>query len=128
MQMLTLTYAELADRMGVREDSARKTAKRKRWAMTRGNDGRMRVQVPLDELTTAPAPLNPDQAMTIARLEASIAGLEAEMARADEQRRAADERAEQWRLQAQRSIASQIWGRINRDTQTEWKPNGNRPD
>lgn len=102
MQTLTLTYADLAARLGVREDSARKTAKRRRWQMTKGNDGRMRVQVPVDDLTLPPVPINPEQAATIARLETELAGLREIVARADDQRQAAQLDAERWRIEAAR--------------------------
>lgn len=50
MDTCSLTYRELADRLGIKLDSARKTAQRKRWPRTTGNDGQVRVMVPADYL------------------------------------------------------------------------------
>ena len=81
METVTLTYAELAARLGVKDESARKTAQRRRWRKFKGNDGFTRVEVPLEDLPPpepppfVPGP-TPDQ--IIARLEGINARLEAE--------------------------------------------------
>lgn len=51
MPTLSLTYAELAERLGVSVDGARMKAKRARWPKVKGNDGTMRVTVEEAELT-----------------------------------------------------------------------------
>lgn len=45
-----LTYKELAARLGVKQESARKTVQRKRWQRVTGNDGIVRIIVPVDAL------------------------------------------------------------------------------
>ena len=103
MPTQTVTYAELAVRLGITEDSAKRLVRRRKWPRKAGNDGKMRIDVPVDRLVVTPdspedtPPVNPgdspegrpgdDSAVTIARLEAEISGLkalvEAERARAD---------------------------------------------
>lgn len=51
MAILSLTYAELAERLGVSVDGARMKAKRAKWRKAKGNDGTMRVTVEEAELT-----------------------------------------------------------------------------
>jgi hypothetical protein len=43
MPMLRLTYAELGERTGHNAEGARALARRRRWRIERGNDGRARV-------------------------------------------------------------------------------------
>ena len=103
MPTQTVTYAELAARLGITEDSAKRLVRRRKWPRKTGNDGKMRIDVPVDRLVVTPdspgdtPPVSPgdspegrpgdDSAVTIARLEAEISGLkalvEAERARAD---------------------------------------------
>lgn len=103
MTTQTVTYAELAARLGITEDSAKRLVRRRKWPRKTANDGKMRIDVPVDRLDVAPdspedtPPVSPgdspagrpgdDSAVTIARLEAEISGLkalvEAERARAD---------------------------------------------
>lgn len=47
--MPTMTYHELAEAHGITLDSARRLARKKRWAKVPGNDGLARVAVPDDE-------------------------------------------------------------------------------
>lgn len=58
MAILSLTYAELAERLGVSIDGARMRVKRARWPKVKGNDGAMRVTVEESEL--APAERSPN--------------------------------------------------------------------
>jgi outer membrane murein-binding lipoprotein Lpp len=51
MSILSLSYAELAERLGVSVDGARMKAKRAGWPKVKGNDGTMRVTVEEAELT-----------------------------------------------------------------------------
>lgn len=46
----SLTYKELADRLGIKLTSARRTAMRKKWQRIKGNDGETRVLVPIEIL------------------------------------------------------------------------------
>jgi len=50
MDTVSLTYRELAERLGVKLDSARKTVLRKKWQRVTGNDGTVRIHVPIDAL------------------------------------------------------------------------------
>jgi hypothetical protein len=43
---VSLTYEELAERLGIDTQSARRRALRSHWLRTKGNDGRARVSVP----------------------------------------------------------------------------------
>jgi hypothetical protein len=51
-----MTYAELAQARGISLASARRLARRHRWARQAGNDGVVRVTVPLPALQRAPEP------------------------------------------------------------------------
>lgn len=57
-ETILLSYDELAERFGINRESARQLTLRKRWARRKGNDGRARVEVPLDALpsVTSDAP------------------------------------------------------------------------
>lgn len=49
---VALTYDELANRLGIDVQSARRRAQRGRWLRTKGNDGRTRVHVPVTVVAT----------------------------------------------------------------------------
>jgi hypothetical protein len=51
-----LTYDELAARLGIERESARQQVKRKRWARQNGNDGKVRIAVPEEALSTKSEP------------------------------------------------------------------------
>src|SRR5215212_79735 len=51
-----MTYREMADFLGVKEESARRRAQREGWPRQLGNDGRTRVGVPGDAAPDEPAP------------------------------------------------------------------------
>ena len=51
---VSLTYQELADRLGIDVQSARRRALRSRWPKVPGNDGKARVSVPAAVLPVAP--------------------------------------------------------------------------
>jgi ABC-type transporter Mla subunit MlaD len=46
----SLSYDEIADMLGIERESARHLAFRRRWRRTKGNDGKARVDVPLEAL------------------------------------------------------------------------------
>lgn len=46
----TLTYKELAARLGIKLASARRLVMRKRWPKAKGNDGETRITIPLEAL------------------------------------------------------------------------------
>lgn len=76
----SLTYKELALRLGVKIESARKMVQRKRWHRVTGNDGIVRIQVPIEALPV-PADSTPDStpdspSLTIRELQAKVEGLQ----------------------------------------------------
>lgn len=112
METVALTYKELADRLAIKVESARKTAQRKRWHRTAGNDGTIRIHVPLDVLpctvgegdsstdSHGDSPTNPVH-VQLAKLEAEVAGLK-EVLQAERSRTAAAEQdRDAWKEQAQ---------------------------
>jgi hypothetical protein len=50
-----MTYDEIAETFGIKPNSARQLVNRKRWMKRKGNDGRLRVDVPLEALREAPS-------------------------------------------------------------------------
>ena len=56
---VALTYADLAERLGIEVASAKARAVRSRWHRARGNDGRTLVHVPVEALAAAPAAKGP---------------------------------------------------------------------
>ena len=60
MSVRNLTYAELAEIWGVSKDAARKKVEGLRLPRTRGNDGRARVMIDLEEVTHTPKPSKPE--------------------------------------------------------------------
>ncbi|WP_110754805.1 hypothetical protein [Phyllobacterium leguminum] len=96
MQTLALTYREIADRLGIKPESARKTAQRRRWHRVTGNDGTVRIHVPVEVLegegdSHGDRPGNPVHAQ-LAKLEAEVAGLK-ELVQAERRRAEAAETA-----------------------------------
>lgn len=61
-ETVALTYAELAERLGIEIASAKMRARRGKWHREPGNDGRTRVQVPVEVLNDTPPP--PPEAST----------------------------------------------------------------
>ena len=51
METIALTYRELAERLGIKPESARKTAQRRRWHRTTANDGTTRIHVPVEAIS-----------------------------------------------------------------------------
>jgi hypothetical protein len=78
----TLTYADLAARLGVSPEAARALAKRHRLPRTKGNDGKALVRVDLADIRHAPMARSKagrsdgDHAATIEAFRAEIARLE----------------------------------------------------
>lgn len=134
---LWLTYAELAERLGITGDSARNLVRRRQWARKPGNDGTQRIGVPkeyLDERDmeeALPSPTEPPidppivaaiippvevdaEGATVAALEAHIETLkeivERERGRGDTERDRAD--AERERAEAERARADELAAKI----------------
>lgn len=122
----SLTYREMADRMGIKLDSARRLTLRRKWQKTMGNDGAVRVMVPSEALerptdveTDSPPVIGtdivgddtpviraPSQVELQLRIEGLKAIVESERRRAD----AAEADRDAWRAQAQRGLWSRMFG------------------
>jgi hypothetical protein len=82
----SLTYSDLAERLGVSPEAARAFARRKRWPRVVGNDGRARIQADLGEISRPPG------VHRVPELLAQIETLREELARSE--RTAAGHRAD----------------------------------
>jgi hypothetical protein len=82
----SLTYADMAERLGISPEAARAVAKRKRLHRVVGNDGKARVQVDLTEVRPAgDPPAVPRTTALLAELEAlraELSKMQAELANA----------------------------------------------
>lgn len=120
-----LTYRELAERLGMKPESARKTAQRKGWHRTVGNDGLARVIVPVeafDRPERAAEDVPPDNSGALVReLEARIEVLKdlaaSERGRAEAERRraeAAEADRDAWRANSETLLAHSQRGILRR--------------
>ena len=81
MSVESLTYADLADRLGTTQEAARSLVRRLRLPRQTGNDGKVRINIDLAEIQYKPQPARspsghqPD----IETLKAQIAGLQDEL-------------------------------------------------
>ena len=105
MDTESLTYRELAERLGVKLESARKSVQRKRWRKITGNDGTVRILVPVEAL-----PLSMDKgsdspgdspAVYTRELETRIEGLHMLLAAETRRAETAEADRDHWRRQAQ---------------------------
>jgi len=102
METIALTYRELADKLGIKLESARKTAQRKRWKRTAGNDRTVRVHVPIESLqiprdSTVDSPTDTGSiTIQIARLSAEIEGLHDLLAAERQRANAAEADRDRW--------------------------------
>src|SRR5262249_25964201 len=97
MPVEQLTYAQIAQRLGVTSEAARAIAKRNRLPRSRANDGKTLVAIDLEEIQHKPLPARSprgDQSAihVVTSLKARVAELEAELAA--EQQRSAGHRAD----------------------------------
>lgn len=135
----SMSYKELAARMGVKLESARRTVARKRWTKTTANDGSVRIIVPIEALIRppshndshndspsvspsdspndshhdapeAPPAADPLPAVNVQVLEAEIGGLRALVESEKARADAAERDRDAWRAQATRSLFSRIFG------------------
>lgn len=100
MDIYSLTYRELADRLSIKLESARKTAQRKRWPRTTGNDGMVRVMVPADFLGLTDSPTD-TSAVHTRELELRIEALQALFAAATRRAETAEANSTAWQHQAE---------------------------
>jgi hypothetical protein len=90
MPIQQLTYAQIAERLGVSSEAARALAKRMRLPRSRANDGKTLVAVDLAEIQHKPLPTGRSprggQPVTdiVATLKAKIESLEDELAKTEE--------------------------------------------
>lgn len=117
MTIESLTYKELADRLGCKLESARKMVQRKKWSRTTGNDGTVRIQVPIDELPSRDKSEDkPEERLVpellLKALEVQIDGLkeivEAERKRADTEAQRADAESGRANSESKRADAAEI--------------------
>jgi len=110
METITLTYRELAEKLGIKLESARKTAQRKHWNRTAGNDGTVRVHVPVEEFrsprdSTGDSPTDTSVVqIQLARLSAEIEGLRGVLASERQRADAAESDRDRWH-----SLAIRPW-------------------
>jgi hypothetical protein len=81
MSIESLTYADLADRLSTTQEAARSLVRRQRLPRTKGNDGKARVNVDLNDFQYKPMPTRKRdgrQADTIEALQAELARTEVE--------------------------------------------------
>ena len=111
MPIEQLTYAEIAERLGISSEAARAIVKRHRLPRSRSNDGKTLAAIDLEDIRHKPLPARSprgDHGVTdvVATLKAKVADLEAELAA--EQQRSAGHRAdyERERDRADRMVAT----------------------
>src|SRR3954454_7839946 len=97
MPVEQLTYAQIAERLGVSSEAARAIVKRHRLPRSRSNDGKTLVAVDLEEIRHKPLPGRSPRGDhpvtdTLAELRAKVASLESELAA--ERERSAGHRAD----------------------------------
>jgi hypothetical protein len=118
-----MTYAELAEALGIGADSARNLVRRKRWSRQTGNDGLARVGVPVEYITEnakpdvpseLPADVPSDGGIVVTVLASHISRLERELETLKKDREAERDRLEseietlRTNLDAERIRAAQI--------------------
>lgn len=125
METVSLTYREIAERFRITRKSAENLRRRKGWSTTKGNDKRVRVQVPLDALPDGPQDIPPvrepagpsvppqsllEDLVKIAQLEASADRWQAEAQHERERREDLERERDQWRQMATRSFWQRLFG------------------
>src|SRR5262245_20472786 len=112
MPVEQVTYAQIAERLGVSSEAVRAIVKRHRLPRSRSNDGKTLVAIDLEEVQHKPLPArSPHGHRSVtdvaATLKARIEQLEAELAKAEE--RSAGHRAdfERERDRADRMVSAQ---------------------
>ena len=118
-----LTYPEAAALLGISEEGVQRRVQRRNWARQKGNDGRMRIAVPLDVVPDSypnSRPNNPNDGSALrAQLAAAVERAErAETALIEERRRAdqAEGVGHELRRRAERAEAQVDRVRQERDT------------
>lgn len=112
-----MTYAELAQKRGIKIASARKLAQKNRWHKQPNNDGTVRIAVPVNRLdvpipsegqsqTVSHKTPDPKVSILVAQIEGLKGIVESERKRAD----TAESNAAHWREQATKSFWQRLVG------------------
>lgn len=105
-----MTYADAADALGVQVDSVKRRARNRRWHKEKGNDGLIRIGVPVDILNLSerdnppdyPPESPPDDAGDRLRLEKQVSALEVEVRLLRERETDLKADRDSWRAMAER--------------------------
>lgn len=136
----SMTFAELAEKLGIKHESARKLVKKHNWRRKPSNDGRVLIDVPNDYFADRPikaetppetpaeaVPPVPDDSelrIAMARLETEVSGLKelvvSERRRADtEAMRAEEFNGRAIKLESERDEWRDLW--VRKATRPWWK-------
>lgn len=127
---ILLTYAELSERLSIKQASAKRLAQRRKWTRVVGNDGVARVRVPVsllsrrvvgdvaDDVTPDITPsVVGDMSSRIAHIEGLLEGLRGQVDAERRRAEAAEARIkdveqdrEAWKAQAQRGLWQRLFG------------------
>lgn len=107
-----LTYDEIAERFGITRESARQLVLRKHWTRRKGNDGRARIEIPVDALppTTSPSVVSNGASESTSDLSEMTRALNRHIERVEQTLAAAVEKAEDLAVErdAARAVAREI--------------------
>jgi hypothetical protein len=87
MTIESLTYADLADRLGATQEAARSLVRRLRLPRMKGNDGKARVTIDLNDFQYKPMPARKRDGHRPASLDGRIEALQVELARIEVEKR-----------------------------------------
>lgn len=101
-----MTYADAAHLLGVKLDSVKRRARNRRWKREKGNDGLVRIGVPVELLvqpvTDNPPDDTPADTGDILRLEKLVSALETEVKLLREYQSDLIQDRDEWRSMAQK--------------------------
>lgn len=101
-----MTYADAAQALGVKVDSIKRRARNRRWKREKGNDGLVRVGVPIEVLTLSekdnPPDPPPDSTGDVLGLEKQVSALETEVKMLRERQDDLSADRDHWRAMAER--------------------------
>ena len=110
MPIEQLTYAQIAERLGVSSEAARAIVKRHRLPRSRSNDGKTLAAIDLEEIRHKPLSAGRSHRSVtevVATLKARVAELEAELAQAEERSHGHRADFERERERADRMVTAQ---------------------
>jgi hypothetical protein len=101
-----MTYVDAASVLGVKVDSVKRRARNRRWKREKGNDGLVRIGVPVEifalSRTENPPDRPPDDTGDILRLEKQVSALDTEVKMLRERQDDLMQDRDHWRAMAQR--------------------------